>query len=118
MQLFVTCLLLQPKVRTHVIAGSIDDKSCEKIVKKIELFLNKFRHADEQIKFSLSQRDASNKAWNWYYRPDRQNDSGSIGWFLSQFQSDPDFEVTKVREVFSRSKKLLECVPLVEAKDR
>lgn len=105
-------------VYEYVIAGSIDDKSCEKIVKKIESFLNKFRHADGQIKFALSQRDASNKAWSWYYRPDKQNDSGSIGWFLSQFQSDPDFEVTKVREVFSRSKQLLECIPIVEAKDR
>lgn len=105
-------------VYEYVIAGSIDNKSCEKIVKKIESFLNKFRHADGQIKFALSQRDASNKAWNWYYRPDKQNDSGSIGWFLNQLQSDPNFEITKVREVFSRSKKLLECVPIVEEKDR
>ncbi|MBI6912021.1 hypothetical protein [Pseudomonas palleroniana] len=104
-------------VYEYVIAGSIDDKSCEKIVAKIQSFLTRFRNADEQIKFSLNQRDASNKAWNWYYRPDKQNDSGAIGWFLSQLQLDNNFEVTKVREVFAKSKKLLECVLIVEAKD-
>lgn len=105
-------------VYEYVIAGSVDDDSCEKIVKKIESFLIKFSHADEQIKFALNQRNVSNNLWNWYCRPDKQNDSGMIGWFLSQFQSDPNFEVTKVREVFAKSKRLLECVLIVEAKDK
>lgn len=105
-------------VYEYVITGSIDDKSCEKIVKKIESFLNKFRQADGQIKFALNQRDASNKSWHWYYRQDKQNDSGSIGWFLNQFQSDSNFEITKVREVFAKSKEFLKCIPIFEAKDR
>lgn len=104
-------------VYEYVIAGSIDEKSCEKIVRKIESFLSKFRGADNQIRIALSQRDASNKSWNWYYRPDKQNDSGAIGWFLNQFQMDQNFEVTKVREVFAKSKKLLECVLIAEEKD-
>ncbi|MCI4184711.1 hypothetical protein MRO89_01840 [Dickeya dianthicola] len=104
-------------VYEYVVAGSVDGKSCDKIVNKIEFFLRKFRYADEQIKFSLNQRDFLNKSWNWFYRPDKQNDSGAIGWFLCQFQSDPNFEVTKVREVFARSKELLECVLIDQEKD-
>jgi len=100
----------------YVISGNIDNKSRDKIINKIESFLRKFRFADEQIKNALIRRDNSNKAWNWWYRQDKQNDSNSIGWFLSQFNNDPDFEITKVREIFDRSKELLGSVHLIEHK--
>lgn len=103
-------------VYEYVIAGAVDDKSCEKIVKKIQFFLAKFHGADQQIKFALNQRDSANRSWHWYYRPDKQNDSSAIGWFFSQFQTDPDFEITKVKEVFKRSRALLSCIPLIEEK--
>lgn len=100
----------------YVISGNIDNKSRDKIINKIESFLRKFRFADKQIKNALIQRDNSNRTWNWWYRQDKQNDSNSIGWFLSQFNNDPDFEITKVREIFDRSKELLEAVHLIEHK--
>ncbi|MGI2914335.1 hypothetical protein [Vibrio alginolyticus] len=103
-------------VYEYVISGNIDDKSRDKIIRKIESFLEKFRLADSRIKWALSQRDSSNRTWNWYYRQDKQNDSNSIGWFLSQFSKDPNFEITKVKEIFNRSKELLSAIELIEYK--
>jgi hypothetical protein len=103
-------------VYEYVISGNIDNKSRDKIINKIESFLIKFKHADSQIKNALNQRDNSNRTWNWYYRQDKQNDSNSIGWFLNQFSTDPDFEITKIKDVFNRSRELLSTVQLVESK--
>lgn len=100
----------------YIISGNIDNKSRDKIINKIESFLRKFKDADYQIKNALNQRDNSNKAWDWYYRQDKQNDSNWIGWFLNQFDNDPDFEITKIKEVFDRSKELLSSVQLIESK--
>jgi hypothetical protein len=103
-------------VYENVIAGNVDDRSRDKIIKKIESFLEKFKNADSQIRHALSKRDSSNRSWNWYYRQDKQNDSNSIGWFLSQFSRDPNFEITKVKEIFNRSKELLSSIDLIEYK--
>lgn len=103
-------------VYEYVISGNIDNKSRNKIINKIESFLRKFKHADSQIKNALNQRDNSNKIWSWYYRQDKQNDSNSIGWFLNQFSTDPDFEITKIIGVFNRSRELLSTIQLVESK--
>jgi|GEM_PF-4594299 len=100
----------------YVISGNVDNKSRDKIIKKIEYFLRKFKVADGQIKNALIQRDNSNRTWNWWYRQDKQNDSNSIGWFLNQFHNDPDFEITKIKEVFNRSKELLGTIHLIECK--
>ena len=111
----ISCYMIT-LIYEYVISGNIDNKSRDKIINKIESFLRKFRFADKQIKNALIQRDNSNRTWNWWYRQDKQNDSNSIGWFLSQFNNDPDFEITKVREIFDRSKELLEAVHLIEHK--
>ncbi|MCD9482448.1 hypothetical protein GLP25_04490 [Photobacterium phosphoreum] len=105
-------------VYEYVISGNVDDRSRDKIIKKIESFLDKFRSADSQIKYALFQRDSSNKNWYWYYRQDKQNDSNSIGWFLNQLSQDQNFEITKVKEVFNRSKELLSSIELIEYKPK
>ena len=105
-------------VYEYVIAGNIDNKSCEKIVTKVESFLSKFRQADSQIKSALYQRDNANRTFNWlhYFRQDKQNDSNAINWFLNQYKSDDNFEITKIKDVFEESKNLLSSIQLVERK--
>lgn len=113
----ISCYMIT-LVYEHVLAGSIDEQSCEKIVNSIERFLRKFNDIDAEIKQALNQRDFSNRSWNWLYWQDKQHDSQSIYWFLRQIESDQNFEITKVREVFERSKELLSSVPIFEAKAR
>ncbi len=109
----ISCYMVS-LVYEYILAGSVDDKSCELIVRKVRVFLEKFKSIDEQIRMALARRDAANKNWFWNFRVDKQMDSGSINWFLNQFNDDPDFEVTKVLEVFSRSRRLLGEIKIVE----
>lgn len=105
-------------VYEYVISGNIDSESFEKISKKIQKFIEKFNFCDAQIKHSLNQRDQSNKTWNWYYRPDKQADSNSITWFLTQCQREPNFEINKIKELSDSSKKLLNNIILIDEKEK
>lgn len=103
-------------VYEYIISGNINDKSRDKVINKIQIFLKKFKNADSQIMRALNTRDSANKTWNWHYRQDKKYDSDSIGWFLNQCNNDSDFEVTKIKEVFDHSKSILKSISLAPNK--
>jgi len=106
---YVVCLVFE-----HVLSGNIDDSNREKVIKKINKNLQKFKQVDEAIKQSLKQRDANNwQNYQWYspYENNfRTNDRAGINWFAEQCENDAGFEVKEVNRLFDKSKLLLENI--------
>jgi hypothetical protein len=106
---YVICLVFE-----HVLSGNIDGDNKNKVIKKIERKLNKFKGVDQAIKNSLQQRDANNwQNFQWYSPYEnwfRSNDRAGIHWFIQQCEKDHDFEVKEVNRIFDKSKLLLENI--------
>jgi len=100
----------------HIISGSIDTKSKNKIISKLESFLYKFSSAEKHIKDALIQRDVSNKTWNWYYHPYKQYDSEEINWFLEKSKNH-SFETNIVNKIFNKSTNILKNITIEQSKD-
>ena len=106
---YVVCLVFE-----HILSGNIDDSSKNKVIRKIERNLNKFKEVDHAIKSSLQQRDSNNwQDYRWYtpYENNfRGNDRAGINWFIQQCGQDAGFEVREVERIFDKSKLLLDNI--------
>ncbi|QTE89595.1 hypothetical protein JKK33_14565 [Shewanella algae] len=106
---YVVCLVFE-----HVLSGNIDDSSKDKVIKKIDRNLNKFKEVDLAIKNSLQQRDSDNwQNYQWYTPYENNlkgNDRAGINWFVQQCEQDAGFEVREVERIFDKSKLLLENI--------
>lgn len=106
---YVVCLVFE-----YILSGNIDERSKDKIIKKIDRNLKKFRDVDKAIKDALKQRNINNSPnYYWYtlyenYR--RNNDREGINWFIRQYTDNDNFEIKEVTRIFNKSKLLLENI--------
>jgi len=108
---YMICLIYE-----HIICGNINLKSQNKIISKLEKFLNQFNDIEEKIRQALVDRYNSNtnyNNWHWYHQ-DKQYDNNDISWFVNKCDNEPKFEISIVRDIFNKSSKILENIELKE----
>jgi len=107
---YMICLIYE-----HIICGNIDLISQNKIISKLEIFLNQFNDVEKKIRQALVDRYNSNTNYNnWHWCQNKQYDNNNISWFVNKCDNEPKFEISMVRDIFNKSSKILENIELKE----